>query len=126
MKRHVLRWAAAMAAVTALVGGSAGWAGALEPPAVPPGPAPSDPAPAPDRPMKQIAGCVQTAVLPGSDFRELPTALQMMDMPTAWKESTGAGVVVADHRHRCGPSASAAACDCRRRLCDGPPRGRLI
>ena len=27
-------------------------------------------------------------------FRELPAALQMMDMPTAWKESTGAGVVV--------------------------------
>ena len=44
--------------------------------------------------MKQVAGCVQTAVLPGSNFAELPPALQMLDMPAAWKESTGAGVVV--------------------------------
>jgi membrane-anchored mycosin MYCP len=90
----VVRSATAMVAATVLVGGSAGWAWAIEKPTVPPGPAPADPDPAPDRPMKQVAGCVQTAVMPGSDFRELPAALQMMGMPTAWKESTGAGVVV--------------------------------
>ena len=91
------RWArglAACAAVTALVGTSAGLAAAVEPPVVPPGPAPADPPPAPDFPMRQIAGCVQTAVMPGSDLRELPPALQMMNMPAAWKESTGTGVVV--------------------------------
>jgi membrane-anchored mycosin MYCP len=46
--------------------------------------------------MHQIAGCVQTGVLPGSDFREMPAALTMMDMPAAWKESTGVGVVVGE------------------------------
>ena len=29
----------------------------------------------PDQPMHQIARCVQTGVLPGSDFREMPAAL---------------------------------------------------
>lgn len=45
--------------------------------------------------MRQIAPCTQTGVLPGSDLRELPAALQLMNMPEAWKVSTGAGVVVA-------------------------------
>ena len=94
MRTQVLRSAAAIAAVSALVVGSSGWAAAIVPPDVPPGPAPADPQPAPDQPMKQVAGCVQTAVLPGSNFAELPPALQMLDMPAAWKESTGAGVVV--------------------------------
>ncbi|MCW2687533.1 MAG: type secretion-associated serine protease mycosin, partial [Mycobacterium sp.] len=87
---------AACAAVAALMASSAGVAGALDPPVVPPGPAPADPAPGPDQPMHQIAGCVQTGVLQGSDFREMPAALTMMDMPAAWKESTGVGVVVGE------------------------------
>ncbi|SKK91682.1 type VII secretion-associated serine protease mycosin [Mycobacteroides abscessus subsp. massiliense] len=78
--------------VVAVCDTGAAWA--VEPPVVPPGPAPADPEPGPAEPMKQVAGCVQTAELPGSDFRELPAPLQMLDMPAAWKESTGAGVVV--------------------------------
>ncbi|NTY62536.1 type VII secretion-associated serine protease mycosin [Mycolicibacterium sphagni] len=45
--------------------------------------------------MKQTRACTLTGVIPGSDLRELPPALDMLDMPAAWKESTGAGVVVA-------------------------------
>src|SRR5439155_1754584 len=80
---------AACATVTTLLVGTAGVAGAIDPPVVPPGPAPPDPAPAPDQPMRQVAECTRTAVLPGADLRELPPALQMMNMPAAWKESTG-------------------------------------
>ena len=79
----------------ALVGLSGGLAGAIEPPVVPVGPPPPDPAPGPDAPMRQIAPCTQTGVMPGSDLRELPAALQLLNMPAAWKVSTGAGVVVA-------------------------------
>ncbi|HUO40472.1 MAG TPA: S8 family serine peptidase, partial [Mycobacterium sp.] len=86
---------ASAAAVAVLVAASTGLAGAVQPPPVPPGPAPPDPPPAPDRPMRQVAGCTRTAAIPGSDFRELPPALQLMNMPAAWSESTGAGVVVA-------------------------------
>jgi membrane-anchored mycosin MYCP len=89
-----VRSAAALGSAAMLLGLSSGAAWALDPPVVPPGPPPADPEPAPDQPMKQIAPCVQTTVLPGSDFRELPAPLQMLDMPRAWKESTGAGVVV--------------------------------
>lgn len=90
-----LRAIAVSAAVTIMVVASAGVSGAVQPPSVPPGPAPADPPPAPDQPMRQVAECTQTAVMPGSDLRELPAALQMMNMPAAWKESTGTGVVVA-------------------------------
>ena len=78
MRTQVLRSAAAIATVSALVVGSSGWAAAIVPPDVPPGPAPADPEPAPDQPMKQVAGCVQTAVLSGSNFAELPPALFLM------------------------------------------------
>ncbi len=89
-----LRLAAGMAAATAMVAASGAVAGAVEPPVVPVGPAPADPPPGPDQPMRQIAACTVTGVLPGSDLRELPPALQLMNMPAAWKESTGTGVVV--------------------------------
>ena len=72
----VLARLAACGAVAALMASSAGVAGALDPPVVPPGPAPGDPVLGPDQPMHQIAGCVQTGVLPGSDFREMPPALK--------------------------------------------------
>jgi membrane-anchored mycosin MYCP len=85
----------ALGLAAALVGLSAGAAGAIEPPVVPAGPPPADPPPGPDAPMRQIAPCTQTGVLPGSDLRELPAALQLLNMPEAWKISTGAGVVVA-------------------------------
>ncbi|GAB5901227.1 S8 family serine peptidase [Mycolicibacterium mageritense] len=78
--------------VVAVSGGTPAWA--IDPPVVPPGPPPDDPEPGPDQPMKRVSECVQTTVAPGSDFRELPAPLQMLDMPAAWKESTGAGVVV--------------------------------
>lgn len=84
----------AVGIAAALMAVSGGVAGAIDPPAVPPGPPPPDPAPAPDQPMRQIAACTTTGVLPGSDLRELPAALQLMNMPQAWKESTGVGVVV--------------------------------
>lgn len=84
----------AVGLAAALVAVSGGVAGAIDPPVVPPGPPPPDPAPAPDQPMRQIAACTTTGVLPGSDLRELPEALQLMNMPQAWKESTGVGVVV--------------------------------
>jgi membrane-anchored mycosin MYCP len=44
--------------------------------------------------MHQVAGCTRTAVIPGSDFREMQPALDLMNMPAAWKESTGTGVVI--------------------------------
>ncbi len=91
----VLRKLAGCAAVAALLAASTGLAAAVEPPSVAPGPAPPDPPPAPDQPMHQVAGCTRTAVIPGSDFREMPPALDLMNMPAAWNESTGAGVVIA-------------------------------
>jgi membrane-anchored mycosin MYCP len=45
--------------------------------------------------MRQTRACTLTGVTPGSDLRELPPALALLDMPAAWQESTGAGVVVA-------------------------------
>lgn len=85
----------ALGLAAALVGLSGGLAGAIEPPVVPVGPLPPDPAPGPDAPMRQIAPCTQTGVMSGSDLRELPAALQLLNMPAAWRVSTGAGVVVA-------------------------------
>ena len=74
---------------------SGGVAGAVDPPVAPPGAgAPPDPPPGPDQPMHQVAPCTITGALPGSDLRGLPAALQLLDMPTAWNISTGAGVVV--------------------------------
>lgn len=90
------RSGAAILGAAALVAGTSmgvGWA--VTPPVVPPGPPPADPPPAPDQPMRQVKGCALTGVLPGSDLRELPPALALMDLPSVWKESTGAGTVVA-------------------------------
>jgi membrane-anchored mycosin MYCP len=85
-----------MLGVTALVAAtSIGASWAITPPVVPPGPPPADPAPGPEEPMRQTRGCTLTGVIPGSDLRELPPALAMLDMPAVWQESTGAGVVVA-------------------------------
>ncbi|MGP4057845.1 type VII secretion-associated serine protease mycosin [Mycobacterium sp. 4D054] len=81
--------------VALLAATSMGASWAITPPVVPPGPPPPDPAPAPDWPMKQTRACTLTGVIPGSDLRELPAALALLDMPAAWQESTGAGVVVA-------------------------------
>ena len=81
--------------VALLAATSMGASWAITPPVVPPGPPPPDPAPAPDWPMKQTRACTLTGVVPGSDLRELPPALAMLDMTAAWQESTGAGVVVA-------------------------------
>lgn len=89
-----MRTAAALIAASAMVGAPGAVAGAVEPPQVPAGPAPGDPPPEPDQPMRQIAACTVTGILPGSDVRELPPALALLNMPAAWKESTGAGVVV--------------------------------
>lgn len=92
----IKRTAALVAALTVVAAsGGVGLAEAVEPPVVPPGPAPPDPPPGPVEPMRQVAGCTQTGVIPGSDLRELPPALTMMNMPAAWEESTGVGVVVA-------------------------------
>ncbi|MCH9768141.1 MAG: serine protease, partial [Actinomycetia bacterium] len=91
-----LRPAAALIGALALLAAtSIGTSGALPPPVVPPGPPPSDPPPGPEQPMRQTRACTLTGVIPGSDLRELPPALTLMDMPAAWQESTGAGVVVA-------------------------------
>ena len=93
----VLRTGAALAGAAALLvaGTGVGIGGAVTPPNVPPGPPPADPPPDPDQPMRQIRGCTLTGVMPGSDLRELPSPLALMDMPAVWQESTGAGVVVA-------------------------------
>lgn len=93
----VLRTGAALAGAAALLvaGTGVGIGGAVTPPTVPPGPPPADPPPDPDQPMRQIRGCTLTGVMPGSDLRELPSPLALMDMPAVWQESTGAGVVVA-------------------------------
>ena len=82
-------------AVALLAATSVGASWAITPPVVPPGPPPADPAPAPDQPMRQTRACTLTGVIPGSDLRELPPALALLDMPAVWQESTGAGVVVA-------------------------------
>lgn len=81
--------------VALLAATSVGASWAITPPVVPPGPPPPDPPAAPDWPMKQTRGCTLTGVIPGSDLRELPPALALLDMPAVWQESTGAGVVVA-------------------------------
>lgn len=91
-----VRSCAAMAGAFALVAATsmgAGWA--VPPPVVPPGPPPADPPPGPEQPMKQTRACTITGVIPGSDLREMPAALTLLDMPAVWNESTGAGVVVA-------------------------------
>lgn len=91
-----MRVGAALVGTVALFAAtSVGASWAITPPVVPPGPPPPDPAPAPEEPMRQTRACTLTGVIPGSDLRELPPALAMMDMPAAWQESTGAGVVVA-------------------------------
>jgi membrane-anchored mycosin MYCP len=91
-----MRAGAGIAGTVALLAAtSVGASWAITPPVVPPGPPPADPAPAPDWPMKQSRACTLTGVIPGSDLRELPPALALLDMPAVWKESTGAGVVVA-------------------------------
>lgn len=82
----------AVAALVVSMPAAAAWA--IEPPVVADGPPPGDPEPAPDRPMRQVSDCVQTLALPGSDFREMPPGSQMLDLPAAWAESTGVGVVV--------------------------------
>ena len=87
---NILVGAVALVAATSV---GASWA--ITPPVVPPGPPPADPAPGPDQPMRQTRACTLTGVIPGSDLRELPPALALMDMPAVWQESTGAGVVVA-------------------------------
>lgn len=90
------RTGAALAGTIALLAAtSVGASWAVTPPVVPPGPPPADPAPGPDWPMKQTRACTLTGVMPGSDLREMPPALPLLDMPAAWQESTGAGVVVA-------------------------------
>lgn len=94
MSATTTRLTALLAAVALVVSMPAAAAWAIEPPVVAEGPPPGDPEPAPDRPMRQVSDCVQTLALPGSDFREMPAGSQMMDMPAAWKESTGVGVVV--------------------------------
>lgn len=91
-----VRAGAAIVGAVALLGAtSVGASWAITPPVVPPGPPPADPAPGPDQPMRQTRACTLTGVIPGSDLRELPPALALLDMPAVWQESTGAGVVVA-------------------------------
>ncbi|MFT9731132.1 S8 family serine peptidase [Mycobacteroides abscessus] len=93
--KAALKAAAALASSMAVLVGPTVVAQAITPPVVPPGPAPTDPAPAPPQKMRQTRECTETATIPGTDFREMPPALRMLNMPEAWKISTGVGVVVA-------------------------------
>ncbi|ORW17168.1 serine protease [Mycobacterium nebraskense] len=84
---------AAVLAVAAVVCPPAS-AGAIQPPVVAPGPPPADGAPGPDQPMHQVEDCTQTTVIPGTDLREPMPGWQLLDMASAWRVSTGVGVVV--------------------------------
>jgi membrane-anchored mycosin MYCP len=61
-------------------------------PAVPP---PPDSTPGPEQPMRQSSYCTEVGVLPGTDFREQPKYLDMLNLPEAWQFGRGAGVKVA-------------------------------
>ena len=103
-----IRSGAAIVGTIALLGAtSVGASWAITPPVVPPGPPPADPPPAPDWPMRQTRACTLTGVTPGSDLRELPPALALLDMPSVWQESTGGGRGGCRHRHR-GRAVTAA------------------
>ncbi|OBI96312.1 type VII secretion-associated serine protease mycosin [Mycobacterium sp. 1465703.0] len=67
---------------------------AVEPPLVPPGPPPSGPV-APLDPTEQKSECGAGVVLPGSQFRQRPSADAMLDYSGAWRFSRGAGQKVA-------------------------------
>lgn len=90
------RWGAVLAAMLFITATAFAPAPALavEPPLVPPGPPPIGPVAPPD-PTEQKAACGTGAVLPGSQFRQRPTADAMLNYSGAWKFSRGAGQKVA-------------------------------
>lgn len=90
------RWVAFLAVTTAIAVTTLDSAPALavEQPLVPPGPPPAGPV-APLEPTEQKAECGMGAVLPGSQFRQRPSADAMLDYSGAWKFSRGAGQKVA-------------------------------
>ena len=89
--------AATIAAILLTSGALAGLppASAISPPTVDPAAVPPDGPPGPPAPMKQTAYCTEVGVLPGSDFKQPPKYMDMLNMQEAWQFGRGAGVRVA-------------------------------
>lgn len=86
----------AIAVVSLIIAGTAGagTAFAVEPPVVPPGPAPAGPVAPPD-PTEQKTVCAVTGSRPQTDYRLAPIAQAMLHYRDAWAYSRGAGQKVA-------------------------------
>lgn len=89
--------AATVAALLLTSGALAGLppASAISPPTVDPAAVPPDGPPGPPAPMKQTAYCTEVGVLPGTDFKQPPKYMDMLNMHEAWQFGRGAGVRVA-------------------------------
>jgi uncharacterized membrane protein YgcG len=57
----------------------------------------ANPAPGSNEPTHHVAAYTHNAVDAGSDLREPPPGLDMINMPAAWQEPTGGGVVRLPH-----------------------------
>jgi hypothetical protein len=57
----------------------------------------ANPAPGWNEPTHRVAAYTHNAVNSGSDLREPPPALDMIDLPAAWQEPTGTGAVRPPH-----------------------------
>ncbi|MGE2817464.1 type VII secretion-associated serine protease mycosin [Mycobacterium heidelbergense] len=94
VRRSVQRWVACGAAALWAAPVVAAPALAVPPPIVPPGPPPGGPVAPPD-PTEQKSTCGTGGVLPGTDFRQRPSAETQLDLASAWRFSRGAGQKVA-------------------------------
>src|SRR5690349_4286264 len=91
-----MRWASLLLVMLLTVSGAMapGYAMAIEPPQVPPGPPPVGPV-APPGPTEQKAVCGAATVFPNSQFKNQTIADTMLDYSAAWRFSRGAGQKVA-------------------------------
>src|SRR6201999_2391004 len=56
---------------------------------------PGDGPPGPVAPMKQNSYCSEVGTKPGSDFRQQPKYMDMLNLQQAWEFGRGAGIKVA-------------------------------
>lgn len=92
MKRAAAASGAALI-IAATVLAPPGWA--LERPEVDPGALPADGPPGPAEEMEQTSACRSALTIAQPDVTQPAPATEMLNLPEAWKYSTGAGVTVA-------------------------------